>query len=194
LRGASGGVLLVDRDRFLLGEAVAVRAQLKDEQHRPLSMPRVELRVTRPDSTTETITLSAVEDQPGSYLGQLRVLQEGAYQLELPVTSADQTPLSKRIHVRVPDLEREAPELNEELLAGLARRTRGLYYGGLDSAVFGNQNLKPLTEQIPSKEETRILRGAPDAEFAREQSLWILGVFCGALSCEWLLRRMSRLA
>jgi hypothetical protein len=194
LRGSDRGVLLVDRDRFLLGDSVAVRAQLKDEQHRPLLVNRVELHVTRPDSTRETIMLSAVEEQPGSYLGQLRVLQEGAYQLELPVSSAEEMPLTKRIHVRVPDLEREAPELNEELLASLARRTRGLYYAGLDSAVFGNPNLKPLAEQIPSKEETRILRGAPDAEFARRQSLWILGIFCGALSCEWLLRRICKLA
>lgn len=194
LRGSGQGVLLVDRDRFLLGDLVAVRAQLKDEQHQPLTQVTVELRVVRPDSTMETVTLAAVEGQPGSYLGQFRVLQEGAYQLELPAMTADALPLTRRIHVRVPDLERERPELNEELLAGLARRTSGLYYAGLDSAVFGNPNLKPLAEQIPSKEETRILRGAPDADFARQQSLWILGIFCGALSCEWLLRRISKLA
>jgi hypothetical protein len=194
LRGSRLGVLLVDRDRYLLGDSVAVRAQLKDEQHRPLALESVAMQVTRPDSTSETLTLAAVEEQQGSYLGQLRVLQEGAYQLELPVTSADELPLSKRIHVRVPDLERERPELNEELLSGIARRTNGVYYGGLDAAVFGNPNLKPVAEQIPSKAETRIIRGAPDAQFARTQSLWILGVFCGALSLEWLLRRICKLA
>jgi hypothetical protein len=194
LRGSRHGVLLVDRDRFLLGDLVAVRAQLKDEQHRPLEAQSVEIEVTRPDSTVQTLTLSAVEGQEGTFLGQLRVLQEGAYQLQLAVSPAEVLPLTKRIHVRVPDLEREHPELNEELLSGLARRTNGLYYAGFDSALFGSQNLKPLAEQIPGKEETRILRGAPDAEFARKHSLWILGVFCGALSCEWLLRRICKLA
>lgn len=194
LRGSRHGVLLVDRDRFLLGDSVAVRAQLKDEQHRPLKQESVSLRVTRPDSTSETVTLAAIEDQEGSYLGQFRALQEGAYQLELPLTSAEDLPLTKRIHVRVPDLEREHPELNEELLSSIARRTNGVYYAGLDSAVFGNPSLKGVAEQIPSKAETRIIRGAPDPEFARRQSLWILGVFCGALSLEWLLRRICKLA
>jgi hypothetical protein len=194
LRGSGRGTLLVDRDRFLLGESVAVRAQLKDPQHQPLEQGFVEMGVTRPDSTMDVVSMAAVEGQPGSYLGQLRVLQEGAYQLELALPASEELLLTKRIHVRVPDLEREHPQLNEELMASLARRTNGLYYAGLDSAVFGNPYVKPLALQIPSKEETRIVRGAPDADFARVHSLWVLGIFCGALSSEWLLRRMCKLA
>jgi hypothetical protein len=38
------------------------------------------------------------------------------------------------------------------------------------------------------------LRGKPDERFAEQLHHWLLAVICGALSLEWLLRRLSKLA
>ena len=48
LRGSNRGVLLVERDRYLLGNTVAVRAQLNDAQLEPLEAPSVKLEIIAP--------------------------------------------------------------------------------------------------------------------------------------------------
>jgi hypothetical protein len=55
LRGSSRGSLLVERDRYELGETVVVRARLSDEQHEPLEAESINAQLLRPDGTTESI-------------------------------------------------------------------------------------------------------------------------------------------
>src|SRR5204863_319219 len=52
LRGSSHGSLLVERDRYELGEPVVVRARLSDSQHKPLTEPSLTTQLLRPDGTT----------------------------------------------------------------------------------------------------------------------------------------------
>ena len=106
LRGSSRGTLLVDRDRYELGETVVLRARLLDERHEPLAVDSVTAQVVRPDKGTDTVKLTADAAQAGMYIGQFVVRQEGTYQLVLPVPGSDEEPFSKFVQVRVPDLER----------------------------------------------------------------------------------------
>ena len=62
--------------------------------------------VLRPDGTSEPVKLAADADRPGMFVGQLSVLQEGTYQVALPLPGGDDAPLSRFLQVRVPDLER----------------------------------------------------------------------------------------
>ncbi len=194
LRGSSRGALLVERDRYELGETVVVRARLADEQHNPLKADSVTAHVLRPDGVTEPVKLTADTDRPGMFAGQLAVLQEGTYQLALPLSGDDDQPLTRFIQVRVPDLERKKAERNETLLAGLAHETNGAYYKSLGSAADGDDSVKPVAEIIPSRAEVKLIKGAPDQKFAETQMHWILGVVAGALFVEWILRRLNRLA
>ncbi len=59
LRGSHRGILLVERDRYLLGGTVDVRAQLTNARLQPLQAPRVTLEVSLPDNALETVTLAA---------------------------------------------------------------------------------------------------------------------------------------
>ena len=194
LRGSSRGALLVERDRYELGETVVVRARLSDSQHKPLTDPSVTAQLLRPDGTSEPIKLTAVADKPGMYVGQATVMQEGTYQLALPLPGGNEEPLSKYLQVRVPDRERTHAERNDTLLASIAKETGGIYYRQFDTAIRGDKSTPPLSQAIKSRAEIKLVKGAPDKDFARAQMNWLLGVIAGSLFFEWIVRRLNRLA
>ncbi len=194
LRGSSRGALLVERDRYELGEPVVVRARLSNAQHEPLEAESVSAQLLRPDGSTESLKLTAETDRAGMFSGQTTVLQEGTYQLALSVPGSDEEPLSKYLQVRVPDLERTHAERNEKLLFGIANDTGGIYYDQIDTAVAGDESHKPLKDAIASRAEVKFITGAPDQEFAKSQMSWLLAVIAGSLFAEWIIRRFNRLA
>jgi hypothetical protein len=194
LRGSARGALLVERDRYELGETVVIRARLADAQHKPLEEASVTAQLLRPDGVAEPVKLTAETDRPGMYIGQATVLQEGTYQISLSVPGGGDEPLGRYLQVRVPDLERTRAERNEQLLAGIAADTGGVYYKSLATTVDGDENAKPLAQAIPSRAEVKLLKGAPDQKFAQAQMQWLLGVIAGSLFLEWIVRRLNRLA
>lgn len=194
LRGSSRGALLVERDRYELGEPVVVRARLSDAQHKPLTEPSMPAQLLRPDGTGEPIKLTAIADKPGMYIGQATVMQEGTYQLALPIPGGNEEPLSKYIQVRVPDRERTHAERNDALLASIAKETGGIYYRQLDTAIRGDKSTPPLSQVIKSRAEIKLVKEAPDKDFARGQMSWLLGIIAGSLFIEWIIRRLNRLA
>jgi hypothetical protein len=194
LRGSSRGALLVERDRYELGETVVLRARLADAQHNPLTVDSVTGHVLRPDGESEPVTLAAEAERPGMYLGQLTVLQEGTYQAALSPPGDSDEPLGRYLQVRVPDRERKNAERNETLLTSLAVETGGQYYPRLEAAAYGDDSLRPLGEIIGSRAEVQTIKGTPDKQFAERQMHWLLAVVAGALFLEWIVRRLNRLA
>jgi hypothetical protein len=194
LRGSSTGRLLVERDRYFVGDTVVVRAQLSTAGREPFVAPRVTARVTEPQGGGRNVDLIADESRPGNFVGQFTISAEGSYRVELPAPDAPDEQLVKRVTATVPDLEFEETRRNEALLTALATRTGGRYYASPQLAVEGQGDVPPAAELIGSRAETKILRGKPDERFAETLNFWLLGVICGALSLEWLLRRLSKLA
>jgi hypothetical protein len=194
LRGSPRGTLLVERDRYELGEAVVVRARLADAQHEPLMADSVTAQLIRPDGVTEVVKLTAETERPGMYMGQANVLQEGTYQVALNIPDSDEEPLTRYLQVRVPDLERAHAQRNEKLLASLAEETGGTYYKDFHAAAYGDGDLKPLKDAIKNRAEMKLLKDSPDQRFAELQMQWLLGVIAGALFLEWIIRRLNRLA
>jgi hypothetical protein len=194
LRGSSRGALLVERDRYELGETMVARARLSDSQHKPLTQPSVGGQLLHPDGTAEPIKLTAVPEKPGMYVGQATMMQEGTYQLALPIPGGSEEPLSKYLQVRVPDRERTHAERNDTLLTALTKETGGIYYRQVDAAVRGDKNTPPLSQAIKSRAEIKLVKGAPDKDFARAQMTWLLGIIACSLFIEWIIRRLNRLA
>ena len=128
------------------------------------------------------------------YIGQATVLQEGTYQLALSLPGGNEEPLTRYMQVRVPDLERTHAERNDPLLASIAKETGGIYYQQLDAAIHGEGATPPLGQAIKSRAEVKLVKGAPDKEFARAQMHWLLGLIAGSLFLEWIVRRLNRLA
>ncbi|MEK6233274.1 MAG: VWA domain-containing protein [Planctomycetales bacterium] len=187
LRGSKRGVLLVERDRYLLGQSVAVRAQLTNAELQPLEAASVTLDVIPPDNSTprQILLKPDAAGRKGMYNGQFNVLLEGAHRLELAIPgSPDEERLTRRIQVKISDRERENPRLNEPKLMDLAKRTGGRYLRGANQATSLLDLLppKPTTEYRLDRLET--LWDTP----------WLLGTICGLLFLEWLIRRLSKMA
>jgi len=191
LRGSNRGVLLVERDRYVLGNTVAVRAQLSNAQLDPLVAPQVSLQVFAPDTTQQIVNLLADPSRPGNFAGQFTVRVEGAYRLELPVPDTADERLTRRIQVKVPDLERENPQRNDALLKELADKTGGKNYIGLEAAIGDGSQESPLVALLKDQSRTTIKLDQPDRLW---DNWWMLASVCGLLCVEWLVRRLVRLA
>jgi hypothetical protein len=193
LRQSTRGVLLVGRERYLIGNTVEVRAQLTNARLEPLEAPNVPLQVIHPDRTMRTVTLETDPSRVGTYAGRFPVVEEGSYQLDLAVPESEDEHLTRRIHVDVPDLERENPQRNDALLSRIAQGTDGKYYDQISKAL-GTTNPAPIVKQLKDRTRTVIFTAAPDPLWERTWLMWMMFVLCGLLCLEWLIRRLAKLA
>ncbi|MEM7477038.1 MAG: VWA domain-containing protein [Planctomycetota bacterium] len=196
------GVLLVDREQALLGDQIVVRAVLKDERLEPLVQSEVIARLIDPRETNLPLSLRPLPDgsQPGVYTGQFPVLRPGEYtvQLQLGGLSSEEV-LSATVKAKVPALEMQRAERNDDLLQQLAVESGGEFWAGVESAANKTEdaegNEKPsLIESIPPQDQVAYLPGAPDSIFQLRWLGWLMIWIAGCLSLEWLIRRMHRLA
>lgn len=197
LRDSSRGVLLVDKDRAALGDQIAVRAILQDAQHQPLAMDQVPLAIVQPDSTRVALTMKKVKDEAtqGVYVEQFTALQEGDYRVELQHPVSAEQLLVREVRVRIPARETESPERNDALLRDIADKSGGEYFVGMPAAVGrAGTGSAGVANLIQPQDQVTVLPGTPDRRFERQLMGWLLGLICGVLCLEWLLRRLSKLA
>ena len=194
LRGSAGGQLLVERETYSVGDEVVVRARLTTPGREPLMLDQVTAGVIDPSGKSNTLVLEADLNRPGNYVGQFDLRREGSYRVLLSAPGTVDEPLSQLVQAVAPNLEFEKTRRDEELLTALATRTQGRYYNNLQAALAGTPDVPALGSQIESRSERVIRQGTPDEEFAEWINKILLFVICGALSCEWLLRRLLRLA
>jgi hypothetical protein len=194
LRGSSRGVLLVGQDQgYLVGGSVLIRAQLTNAHLEPLLARSVPLQVIRPDRTTQSVVLRPDPSRAGTFTGQFTAGHEGTYRLELPIPESDEQRLTRRIQVRVPDLERENPQRNDALLGRIAKASGGRYYVGPEAAVAAHSPAA-LWEQLKDRTKTMILTAAPNREWEQTWMGWLMYGLGTLLCLEWLIRRLWKLA
>ncbi len=198
-RGSNRGVLMTERDHYLPGNTVQVRAQLTSAQLEPLVATQVPLQVILPDGNLQTVRLTPDPIRAGSFRGQFTVRKEGSYRLELLVPeSKDERLTAPPIQVTIPDLERDHVERNDALLTDLAKRTGGRYFVGINAALGLKPGSEPLAAQLKDRSRTMTLAAAPELFWNDaapwHRGWWLLGTVCGLLCLEWLLRRLLKLA
>jgi hypothetical protein len=137
--------------------------------------------------------LAADPTRAGAYLGRLPALAEGTYRLELPLPESDNERLTRRVQVKAPELERENPRRNDALLSSIASASGGNYYVGVKSA-FGLDDVTSLAGQLKDRTATSIVTDAPDRAWEETFLRWMMGILCGLLCLEWLIRRLMKLA
>jgi hypothetical protein len=197
LRDSNRGILLVDKDRCLLGDTILVQAMLTDAQNRPLRAPEITASLVHPNATRTPLVLRNVEGgvREGSFHGQFTAVAEGDYRVELrpPYAELDEL-LVREIRTRVPALEVEKPERNDPVLTDIALSTGGTYYIGAESVVGAPGGQPPLAGVLEPQDLVSYLAGTPDRDFDRRLMAWLMGLICGVLALEWTLRRLNRLA
>lgn len=190
LRDSDRGMLLVDKEQAIVGEQVMVRAVLKDAQFQPLIQSEANARLLEPGGRSTNLKLIPLADptQAGVYVGQYVTRKTGTYEVQLPIGSlTDQILLTQQTIVRVPALEIQRPQRNDPLLSELASKTGGKYWIGLNGVESIPSSIKP-------REQVNYLPNAPDSEFRQRLNALLMALIAGALSLEWLTRRLSRLA
>ena len=203
LQDSSHGSLLVDKERCLIGDHIAIQAILQDAQHRPLKMDEGQASLIRPDGANKQLMLrkAAQGAREGMFTGQFTTLLEGDYeiQLQVPGTGLDEL-LTRTVRTRVPQLESENPTRNDQLMEDLATKTDGEYYVGIDQArtgkkgEAGEEDVPELTKIVAPQDQIDYLPGTRDRNFEQRLMGWLMVLICGVLSLEWLLRRISKLA
>ena len=84
LRDSNRGLLLVDKDRALRGDAIAVRASVVDSQFQPLRDASISVTLRQPNKKNQTLKLVREDGgRDGMYSGRFLATQAGDYQLEL---------------------------------------------------------------------------------------------------------------
>ena len=192
-RGSRLGKLLVESERYTVGNTVVVRAQLTDPQHQPLGAAQVMLHVIQRDGKRLGVPLVADPARKGMFVGQFTATQEGECRLELIHPDAPEEPLTRRLQVFMPKLEQQKPERNDTLLKELADGTGGQLYLGVPAAL-GSQSAKNRSSanwQIKHKKPTSPVRKTACGKnigctaAGPDRRLFVL---------EWTLRRLCRLA
>jgi hypothetical protein len=191
LRQSNRGSLMVDKARYILSNTVQIRAQLMTPQLQPLNVPSVPLDVVLEGGGVQTIALRPDPSRVGMYLGQFPALREGTYRLELNLEGNER--LIRRIQVFPPRLEADNPQRNDPLLSRVANGSGGKYYDDL-SAAFAADSPDSLLKQLKDKTKTSVLTSAPNPDRQRQWLTWMMGILCGVLCVEWLIRRLSKLA
>lgn len=197
LRDSDRGILLLDKEQAFVGEQVSVRAVLKNEKFEPLTDPEMKARLTDPSGKSQTVTLRLLQDvgQPGVYVGQFICTAEGLFDIQLALGSlAKQEILSQQVLARVPAREVQQPQRNDPLLTELTGKTGGVYFKELSEAVSQADNTTRLAAAIKPQDQINKIVGSPDQDFQRRLMTALMALIGGALSLEWLLRRLNKLA
>ena len=195
-RDSPRGSLTFEADRHWVGDTVVVRGRwLTNAQLEPLDVPQVTLEIYQPDQSVHRIQLRADPGEPGKYSGHFQAHQEGDYRLELLLPDSDQ-PIVRRLHVAMPDRERENPQRNDALLSEIARKSGseknpGQYFAGVDVLLEdGGAKLLGLLADRTKTLTTIELNNLEEEKWLRILMYTLFGLLC----LEWLIRRLLKLA
>lgn len=171
--------LAVNDDKIDLGEAVDLRADVKDETLQPYVAETFEVTIEREGQNGENVAMAAIEGQPGSFELQFRPTVLGSFRVR-PVQKIGK-PVEVAFQVTAAQIEREGPMDRAELSA-------------IASAVGGElldtpAQLLAALDRIPSRSATDTFR-TPHAIWDGWATVAFLLVI---LSVEWLLRKRFNL-
>ncbi|MCK6457938.1 MAG: VWA domain-containing protein [Phycisphaerae bacterium] len=178
------GLILTDKDRFVVGESVIVTARLLDEKFGPLRQASVDATATFANGETRTVTLEPVPNRAGYYQGRFITGRAGTVRLSvtLPGRGGPALRAERDVVVSQPDVEMTQPMMRREALRELAEQTGGRYFE-IDEA-------RALPAAIEHRGQTQVLRERPRPLW---DNGWVLGLLLTVLSVEWILRRAATL-
>ena len=184
-RGTSRGMLLLERNQYVLGQTVRVRAHLYNPQMEQLDVEKVVVEVYDPNGKPLIPAREMHRDRnrPGQYVGDFRASLPGTYRLELAIPESQEL-LVDKIDVVLPNLESDNPQQNAKLLTDLARDTGGKYLR-LEEAEA------ELPALLPNRSEEFLVDERLRTLWDRD---WVLYLLVGLLSLEWLTRKLLKLA
>lgn len=192
LRDSARGVLLVDQPRANVGDTITVRAVLSDEQFQPLQADRVNANLLAPGGQISPLELLPVagDAQAGTFSGRFTARSAGDYALHLNV---DDAVLTQTVHASLPAVELERPQRNDQDLQFVASTSGGVYFP-IDGPESARSAIDRLVAEVHPQPQVTILPGTPDSQFTQRRNASLLWLIATALTFEWVVRRLNRLA
>lgn len=187
LRGSSRGRLLLERDRYPVGETVVVRV-LPGSADR-----RTDLEVIGPEGQRLRVPLENDPVRPDDRRGSFVLSSEGSWRLVLTIDGNEDDRSVRRIQATLPDRELARPQLQRAVLEQLATATGGSTRFLTDATWTGGDPAR-LAELLPDRSRKEYERGAGDTGFKRSLNTILLATGIGLLCLEWVLRRLAKLA
>ncbi len=189
LRGSRRARLLVDRDRFAVGATVVVRLVVPEGD---TAVP-TDCQVVGPDGVVLRVPLTAERNREGVLQGTFVAARDGSWRIDVDLPGGNGERVSRRIQARLPDRELERPRLDRGVLEQLATLSGGTTRF-LSTQPFTPADAAQLAAGIPDRSRREYETGAPDGAFKRRLNGILLAAAAGLLCCEWILRRLVKLA
>jgi len=194
LRGSKRARLLVERDRYAVGSNVVVRVVAGEggDAAAPAEITAT-CQAVGPDGSIVRVPLASEPGRPGAVQGAFIASREGGWRIEVDLGDSAGEKLSRRIQARLPDRELERPRLDRGVLDQLAVLSGGSAHY-LSGAEWTPADSRALAARLPDRSRREYETGAPDGSFKKRLNAILLGLGCGLLSLEWIVRRLARLA
>lgn len=189
LRGSRRARVLVERDRYAVGSNVVVRVVGSEGAAATVAS----CTATGPDGATVRVTLVPEPGRPGVLQGGFVASREGAWRIDVELGGNADDKISRRIQARLPDRELERPKLDRGVLDQLATLSGGSAHY-LAQASWSTDDSRALAARIPDRSRREYETGAADGGFKRGLNAILLALGTGLLCCEWLVRRLVKLA
>ena len=185
-RGTLRGMLLLERNQYLLGQTAHVRALLSDAQFQPLTAESVNCDIYDPSGRPLIPPMKLMPDRqrPGQFVGDFRLSLPGTYRLELTIPDSTDK-LTEKLDVSLPNLETANARQNVQLLRAMADETGGAYL------PLDENTAAALPKLLPNHGEEFLVDERLRTLWDRD---WVLYVLVGLLSAEWLTRKLLKLA
>jgi hypothetical protein len=160
-----------------------VRVNVLDEFYEPAGGADVRLRITKPDGSESTATLSAEAGHAGSYVADIVFTALGRHTIEATATLKGAALGSDRIalSVRPSSREFERPEVGTGLMRRIAERTGGTFYE-LRDAPRVVEDISDLVASVRRHEDSPLW-----------DNVWVWGLIIALLTAEWIIRKKAGL-
>ena len=187
LRGSSRGRLMLERDRYPVGESIVARIMETSGDIQP------EIEVISPDGQRIEVPIVSDPVRSGGLQGSFVVSSEGSWQIVLTIDGNRSDRTVRRIQATLPDRELAQPKLERALLSQIATTTGGSAWFPVGAAMNTNDVTK-LINSLKDRSRKEYETGENDKIFKKTLNTFLLGLGIFLLCSEWILRRLVKLA
>jgi hypothetical protein len=187
LRGSSRGRLMLERDRYPVGETIIARIMDTSEDIQP------EIEVISPDGQRIEVPIVSDPVRAGGLQGSFIVSNEGSWQIVLTIDGNQNDRTIRRIQATLPDRELAHPKLEREVLSQVAMTTGGSTWFPT-GPTMNTADITKMVNSLKDRSRKEYETGENDKTFKKTLNTFLLGIGIFLLCIEWILRRLVKLA
>ena len=187
LRGSSRGRLMLERDRYPVGESIIARIMETSDDIQP------EIEVISPDGQRIHVPIVSDPVRSGGLQGSFVASSEGSWQIVLTINGNQSDRTVRRIQATLPDRELAHPKLEKEILSQVATTTGGSTWFPAGTTM-NTDTVTKLVNSLKDRSRKEYETGENDKTFKKTLNTFLLGIGIFLLCSEWILRRLVRLA